>query len=192
MERCAEMHQWKDVRGKPTLQKEVHQPLWLGFLAWTLYGLTQCVIGSSIIAGETWKILNVPRAVWIRLFIINQSELLLRQYPQWRPGSVAHQTNQCPKAKLQDSVQKCQQTIRCAGIYGGKAKSKRCVFRHLLKVAVEGADWKKRGSLFHRLGPQERKALAPVLVLTLGTEKWIPLLDLSGQDGINGVSIALK
>ena len=124
---------------------------------------------------------------------INQSELSLRQYPWRRPGSVVHQTNQCPKAKIQDSVQKrCQQTIGCAGIYGGKAKSKRCVFRCLLKVVVEGANRTKRRNLFHRLGLQEWKAFAPVLVLTLGTEKWIPLLDLSGWGGINGVSMAFK
>ena len=102
---------------------------------------------------------------------INQSELLLRQYPRRRPGSVAHQTNQCPKAKSQDSVQKRQQTIGCAGIYGGKVKSERCVFWRLLKIAVEGADRTKTGGLFHRLGPPERKALVPVLALTLGTEK---------------------
>ena len=120
-----------------------------------------------------------------------KSVLLLRRYPQRRPGSVAHQTNQCPKAKIQDSVQKRQQTIGCAGSYGGKAKSKRCVFRRLLKDAVEGADRTKRGSLFHRVGPQERKALAPVLVLTLATEKLIiPLFDLSGLDGTDGVNIA--
>ena len=124
----------------------------------------------------------------------NQIEfvLLLRQYPQQRPGSVTHQTNQCPKAKSQDSVQKHQQTIGCAGIYGGKAKSKRCVFRRLLKDAVEGADRTKKGGLFHRVGPQERKALAPVLVLTLGTEKLIPFFDLSERGGTDRVNIAFK
>ena len=75
---------------------------------------------------------------------------------------------------------------------GGGAKSKRCVFRCLLKDAVEGADQTERGSLFHRVGPQERKALAPVLVLTLGTEKLIPLFDLSEWDGTDGVNIAYK
>ena len=35
---------------------------------------------------------------------------------------MAHQTNQYPKAKIQDSVQERQQTIECAGIYGEKAK----------------------------------------------------------------------
>ena len=89
-----------------------------------------------------------------------------------------HQINQCPNAKIQDSVQKHQQTIAYAGIYGGKAKS-RCVFRRLLKVAVERGQRTKKGSLFYRVGPQERKALAPVLVLTLGTENLILLFDLS-------------
>ena len=105
---------------------------------------------------------------------------------------MAHQTNQCLKARIQDSVQKHQQTIGCAGLYEGKATSKRFVFRRLLKDAVEGADRTKRGSLFHRVGPQEREALALVLVLTLGTEKLIPLFDLSERGGINGVNIAFK
>ena len=105
---------------------------------------------------------------------------------------MVHQTNQCPKAKIQDLVQKHQQTIGCAGSYGGKAKSKRCVFRRLLKDAVEGADRTKRGRLFHRVAPQERKALAPVLVLTLGTEKLIPLFDPSERSGTDGVNIAFK
>ena len=105
---------------------------------------------------------------------------------------MVHQTNQCSKAKIQDSVQKRQQTTGCAGSYGGKAKSKRYVFRRLFKNAVEGADRTKRRSLFHRVGPQQRKALSPVLVLTLGTEKLIPLFDLSERDGTDGVNIAYK
>ena len=56
----------------------------------------------------------------------------------------------------------------------------------------EGADQTKRGSLFHRVGPQERKPLAAVLVLTLETEKLIPLFDLSERDGTDGVNIAYK
>ena len=39
------------------------------------------------------------------------------------------------------------------------------------------------------MGPQEQKALAPVLVLTLGTEKLIPIFDLSERDGTDGVNI---
>ena len=112
-------------------------------------------------------------------------------YPR-RPGSVAHQTNQSPNAKIQDSVQKLQQTTGCASSSGRKAKSERCVFRRLLKDAVEGADRTKAGRLFHRVGPQERKALAPVLVLPLGTGKLIPLFELSERDGTDGVNIAYK
>ena len=101
-----------------------------------------------------------------------KSALLLHQYPQWRSGSVAHRTNQCPKAKIQHSVQEHQQTIGCAGIYEVKAKPKRWVFRCLLKDAVEGADWTKTGSLLHKSGATRAKALAPVLVSALETIIW--------------------
>ena len=82
--------------------------------------------------------------------------------------------------------------MHSAGIIGGKAKSKRYVFRSLLKIAVEGAVRTKTGSLFDRVGPQEQKALEPMLVLTLKTEKLLPLFDLSELVGINGVNIAFK
>ena len=36
------------------------------------------------------------------------------------------------------------------GIYGGKAKSKRCVFRYFLKVATELAEQTDSGRLFQR------------------------------------------
>ena len=41
------------------------------------------------------------------------------------------------------------------GIYGGKAKSKRCVFRYLLKVATEMAERTESGRLFQRDGAQD-------------------------------------
>ena len=56
---------------------------------------------------------------------------------------------------------------------GGKAESKRCVFRYFLKVGTEMAERTDSGRLFQRDGAQEWKALAPVLVLTLGTDKTI-------------------
>ena len=77
-------------------------------------------------------------------------------------------------------------------MYGGKAKSKRYVVRRLLRVTVGGADRTKRGSLFSRVRLHERKALAPVLLLTLGTERLMPLFDLSERCKINGVNIAFK
>ena len=45
------------------------------------------------------------------------------------------------------------------------------------------AEWTDSGRLFQREGVQELKALAPVLVLILGTDRMIPLFDLSERDG---------
>ena len=45
------------------------------------------------------------------------------------------------------------------------------------------------GRLFQREGAHELKALAPVLVLTLGTDRVIPLFDLSE---CNGREVAIK
>ena len=39
------------------------------------------------------------------------------------------------------------------------------------------------GKLFQREGAKELKALAPVLVLLLGTDRVIPLFDISERDG---------
>ena len=45
---------------------------------------------------------------------------------------------------------------------------------------------------YSETGAAERKALAPVLVLTLGTKRIIPLFDPSERAGIDGVNIAPK
>ena len=60
---------------------------------------------------------------------------------------------------------------------------KRYVLRRLLKVATEVAEQTDSGRLLQREGAQELKALAPVLVLILGTDRVIPLFDLSERDG---------
>ena len=52
-----------------------------------------------------------------------------------------------------------------------------------MKVATEIGEWTDSDRLFPREGAQEGKALVPVLVLTLGTDRLIPLLDLSEWDG---------
>ena len=67
-------------------------------------------------------------------------------------------------------------------LWGGEAKSKRYVLRRLLKVATEVAERTDSGRLFQREGAHALKALAPVLVLILGTDRVIPLLDLSESD----------
>ena len=74
-------------------------------------------------------------------------------------------------------------------IYGGKAKSKRCVFRYFVKVATEMAERTDSGGLFLRDGAQEWKALAPVLVLTLGTDKLLSLFDLNEREGSDVASM---
>ena len=45
------------------------------------------------------------------------------------------------------------------------------------------------GKLFQRDGAQEWKALAPVLVLTLGTNKLLSLFDLSEREGVDAASM---
>ena len=72
----------------------------------------------------------------------------------------------------------------------GKAKSKRCVFRCILKAATEMAEWTDNTKMFQRKGAQERDALAPVLVWALGTVRLIPMLDLSELDGSDGASMS--
>ena len=69
------------------------------------------------------------------------------------------------------------------GMCGEKAKSKRCVLRYFLKVASEMAGRTDSGRLFQRDGVQQWKALAPVLVLTLGTDKLLSLFYLSEREG---------
>ena len=70
-----------------------------------------------------------------------------------------------------------------AGVYTREDKSKRCVWRCFLKVAIEVAEWADSKRLFQREGAQEWNALAPVLVLTLRTDRVIPLFDLSDWVG---------
>ena len=77
-------------------------------------------------------------------------------------------------------------------IYGRKAKSKRCVFRYFLKVATELAERTDSEGFFQRDGAQEWKTLAPVLVLTLGTDKLISLFDLREWEGIDAASVERK
>ena len=51
-------------------------------------------------------------------------------------------------SKMEETVFLHQQATGNAGIYGGEAKSKRCVFRCFLKVATELAEWTDSSWLF--------------------------------------------
>ena len=86
-------------------------------------------------------------------------------------------------SKINEAVLQRQQVIRHAGVYGGKAWSRRYVLRHFLKVATEVDNWTNSGKLFQREGAQELNDLFPALALTLGTDKVIPLCDLSERNG---------
>ena len=76
-----------------------------------------------------------------------------------------------------------------ASVYGVTAESKRCVLRCVLKVATKMAEWRDSGRSFQTGRAQEWKALAPVLVLTLGTDRLIPLFDLNVRDGSDAASM---
>ena len=66
---------------------------------------------------------------------------------------------------------------------GGEARSKRYILRHFLKVETEVDERTDSGKLFQIEWAQELNYLFPALVLTLGTDKVIPLFDLSERAG---------
>ena len=53
------------------------------------------------------------------------------------------------KNKIDEAVQLHQRAIGLAGVYGGKAKSRKCVFRCFLNVATEMAERTDTSRLFH-------------------------------------------
>ena len=69
-----------------------------------------------------------------------------------KPGSVARQPNQCSTAKLRKQVRNINRPWAVTVSMGGKAKSKRCVFRYFLKVAPEMAEQTDSRRLFQRDG----------------------------------------
>ena len=65
----------------------------------------------------------------------------------------------------------------------GERPGQNDVLRHFLKVATEVDERTDSGKVFQREGAQELSDIFPALVLTLGTDKVIPLCDLSERDG---------
>ena len=65
----------------------------------------------------------------------------------------------------------------------GERPGQKGVLRHFLKVATEVDERTDSGKLFQREGTQELNDIFPALVFTLGTDKLIPLCDLSERDG---------
>ena len=58
-----------------------------------------------------------------------------------------------------------------------------------MKIATEEAERTDSGRLAQRDGARECKALAPVLVLTLGADRLLLLLDLNEWDGSDGANM---
>ena len=58
-------------------------------------------------------------------------------------------------SKIDEVIPQHQQVLGHAGVYGGKAKSKRYVLRHFLKVATEVDERTDSSKLFQREGAQE-------------------------------------
>ena len=65
----------------------------------------------------------------------------------------------------------------------GERPGQKDVLRHFLKVATEVDERTDSGKVFQREGAQELNDIFPALVFTLGTDKVIPLCDLSERDG---------
>ena len=86
-------------------------------------------------------------------------------------------------SEIDEAVPQRQQVIRHAGVYRGKARSKRYVLKHFLKVATKVDERTDSSKLFQGGGAQELNDLPLALVLTLGTNKVIPLFDLGERDG---------
>ena len=58
-------------------------------------------------------------------------------------------------SKINEAVPQRQQVIGHAGVYGGKARSKRCVLRHFTQVETEVYERIDSGKLFQGKGAQE-------------------------------------
>ena len=76
-------------------------------------------------------------------------------------------------SKIDKAVPQHQRAIGRAGVYGGKAASKRCVLRRFLKISVGVAQWTDSRRLFQREGAQKWRTLVPVLVFTYGLTEWL-------------------
>ena len=120
-------------------------------------------------------------------YSINQSDFysanILGTLIHWHDSQVSVQ-RQNPKRH--------QWAIGHADVYRRRAKSKRCVFRHFLKVAIEGTEWTNSGRLFHRKRPQKWNTLESALVLTLGTDRVVLSCYFNEQDGSHVASIACR
>ena len=123
---------------------------------------------------------------YFTLFYINQTSIA--PISPVKPGSVAWQPNQFSTAKSRKQFRNINRPWRVT-LSMGERPNQRDVSRYFLKVANKLVERTDSGRLFQRDGAREWKALAPVLVLTLGTDKLLSLFDLSEREGIDEASM---
>ena len=70
-------------------------------------------------------------------------------------GATAESVSVVFNSKINEAVPQHRGAIRSVGVYGEKPKSKICVLRHFLKVAIEVAQQTDSGRLFQREGELE-------------------------------------
>ena len=88
-------------------------------------------------------------------------------------------------SKIEETVPLHQQSMGSDGIYGGKAKSKRCIFRYFIKVATELAERKNSGRLFQRDESTRVKSSSTSIGLDPKDWQTIIIVWLSEREGID-------
>ena len=128
---------------------------------------------------------SLDSEVVLFLRFINQSinQTSIMPISPAKPGSVAWQPNQCSPAKSRKQFCNINRPWGVT-VSMGKRPNQRDVFRCFLKVATETAERTDSGRLFQRDGAREWKALAPVLVLTLGTNKLLSLISVNVKESM--------
>ena len=106
-----------------------------------------------------------------------------------KPGSVAQTAKSVFNSKIDGSSSVTSTSHQPCWCLRTKGQVKEMCLQMFLEGTTERAERTNNGRLFQRDGAQEWKALAPVLVLTLGTYRLIPLCDLGEQDGSDAASM---
>ena len=111
---------------------------------------------------------------------INQSNLYIANIPSVARLSCAI-SKSVLNSKINEAVPQRQHDIEHSSVYEGSGQIW-YVLGIFLRVAFEVDERTDNGKVFQREGTKELNDLFPALVLPLGTDKVIPLFDLSERD----------
>ena len=135
-------------------------------------------MGSGGIYGEKDQIKSINHS-------INQSNFYSTNIP-----GVARLSGAAPRSVFKYEVVEARSVTSTgsrayAGVYGGGGRpSQKGMFWDVFwRWQPTWLNGQSSGRLFQREGANDLKALAPVLILILGTDRVIPLFDLSERDG---------